>query len=170
MTLVTKSAKYDEKTLVDKEIYYKVGNGLKVLIILISCLGAYTVIMISEIYGPAIFITQFSSKETITYMSDIDLGSVNGFVIGSDGSPISGASVGIYMQMGLIDSTVKDADYSSSLVTGSDGSYVFTDIPSGGYKFVVTYPDNIVQTIDNYAIWPSSSSIFDIKTNLLLTE
>ena len=68
--------------------------------------------------------------------------------------------------MGLIDSAV----YFSSLVTKSDGSYVFTDVPSGVYKFEVTYPDNTVQTIDNYAVWPSSSSSYDIKANLLQFE
>lgn len=167
MTLVIKSAKHDEETLVDKEIYHKLNNGLKVLVILISCLGAYTVIMISELYGPDIFIFPFPSKETVTSTSDIDLGSVNGIVIGSDGSPINGASVSIYKQMGLIDSAVKNAGYFSSLVTKSDGSYVFTDVPSGVYKFEVTYPDNTVQTIDNYAVWPSSSSSYDIKANLL---
>jgi hypothetical protein len=170
MTLVIKSARHDKATPVDKEIYHKLNTGLKVLIILISCLGAYTVIMISELYGPTIFITPFSSKETVTSTSDIDLGSVNGIVIGSDGSPVNGASVVIYKQMGLIDSAVKNAGYSSSLVTNSDGSYVFTGVPSGVYKFEVTYPDNTVQKIDNYAVWPSSSSSYDIKANLLQTE
>ena len=175
MTLVIKSANHDEETLVDKEIYHKLNNGLKVLVILISCLGAYTVIMISELYGPDIFIFPFPSKETVTSTSDIYLGSVNGIVIGSDDSPINGASVSIYKQMGLIDSAVKNAGYFSSLVTKSDGSYVFTDAsnlyaPSGVYKFEVTYPDNTVQTIDNYAVWPSSSSSYDIKANLLQFE
>lgn len=41
MTLVIKSAKHDEETLIDKEIDHKLNNGLKVLVILISCLGAY---------------------------------------------------------------------------------------------------------------------------------
>jgi hypothetical protein len=170
LTLVIKSARHDEATLVDKEIHHKLNTGLKVLIILISCLGAYTVIMISELYGPTIFITPFSSKETVTSTSDIDLGSVNGIVIGSDGSPVNGASVVIYKQMGLIDSAVKNAGYSSSLVTNSDGSYIFKGVPSGVYKFEVTYPDNTVQTIDNYAVWPSSSSSYDIKANLLQFE
>ena len=170
MTLVIKSAKHDEETLVDKEIYHKLNNGLKFLVILISCLGAYTVIMISELYGPDIFIFPFPSKETVASTSDIDLGSVIGIVIGSDGSPINGASVSIYKQMGLIDSAVKNAGYFSSLVTKSDGSYIFTDVPSGVYKFEVTYPDNTVQTIDNYAVWPSSSSSYDIKANLLQFE
>ena len=170
MTLVTKSARHDEKMLVDKEISHKVNSGLTVLIILISCLGTYTVIMISELYGPTIFKTPFSFKETLTSTSDIDLGSVKGFVSGSDGSLVDGASVVVYKQMGLINSEVKDAGYSSSVVTNSDGSYVFTGLPSGVYRFEVTYPDNTIQTLDNYAVWPSSSSSYDIKANLFLTK
>jgi hypothetical protein len=154
--------------LVDKEIYHKLNTGLTVLII-ISCLGAFTVIMISELYGPPIFITPFSSKVTVTSLSDIDLGSVSGNVIGPDGSPVDGASVVIYKQMGLIDSAVKNAGYSSSVVTKFDGSFVFDGLPSGVYKFEVTYPDNTIQTLDSYAVWPSSSSSYDFKANLLLT-
>lgn len=170
MILVTKSAKHDEKMLVDKEIYHRLNTGLTVIVVLISCLGAFTVIMISELYGPTVSITPFSSKETVRSSSDIDLGSVNGFVIGSDGSPGDGASVVVYRQMGLIDSAVKNMGYSSSVVTNSDGSYVFAGLPSGVYKFEVTYPDNTIRTLDNYAVWPSSSSSYDIKANLLPTE
>jgi hypothetical protein len=168
MTLVTKSARHDEKMIVDKEIYHKLNTGLTVLVVLISCMGAFTVIMISELYGPTIFITPFSSKETVTSSSDVDLGSVNGFVIGSGDSP--GASVVVYKQMGLINSAVKNAGYSSSVVTNSDGSYVFSGLSSGVYNFEVTYPDNTIRTLDNYAVWPSSSSSYDIKANLLPTE
>ena len=164
MILATKSARHDEKLLVDKEIYHKLNIGLTVLIILISCLGAFTVIMM---YGPPIFLTPFSSKVTVTSLSDIDLGSVNGFIIGTDGSPVDGASVVVYKQMGLIDSAVKNAGYSSSVVTKFDGSYIFNGLPSGVYKFEVTYPDNTIQTLDNYAVWPSSSSSYDLKANLL---
>ena len=169
MTLATKSARHDEKMLVKREIYHKLSTGLTVLIILISCLGAFTAIMLSELYEPPIFVTPFSSKETVTSMSDRDLGSVSGFVIGSDGSPVDGASVVVYKQMGLIDSAVKTAGYSSSVVTKFDGSYIFYGLPSGVYKFEVTYPDNTIQTLDNYAVWPSSSSSYDLKTNPLLT-
>ena len=61
MTLVTKRARHDEKMLVDQEISHKLNTGLTVLIILISCLGAFTVIMISELYGPIIFMTPFKN-------------------------------------------------------------------------------------------------------------
>lgn len=167
MILATKSARHDEKLLVDKEIYHKLNIGLTVLIILISCLGAFTVVMISELYGPPIFLTPFSSKVTLTSLSDIDLGSVSGFIIGTDGSPVDGASVVVYKQMGLIDSAVKNAGYSSSVVTKFDGSYIFDGLPSGVYKFEVTYPDNTIQTLDNYAVWPSSSSSYDLEANFL---
>jgi hypothetical protein len=65
MTLVTKHTRHDEKMLVDQEISYKLNTGLTVLIILISCLGSFTVIIISELYGPIIFMAPFSSKETV---------------------------------------------------------------------------------------------------------
>jgi Carboxypeptidase regulatory-like domain len=170
MTLVTKPARHDEKMLVDQEISHKLNTGLTVLIILISCLGSFTVIMISELYGPIIFLAPFSSKETVTSTSDKDLGSVKGFVISSDSSPVDGASVVAYKQMELINSEVKNVGYSSSVVTNSDGSYLFTDLPSGVYKFEVIFPDNTIQKLDNYAVWPSSSSSYDIKENLLLTK
>jgi hypothetical protein len=126
--------------------------------------------MISELYGPIIFMAPFSFKETVTPTSDKDLGSVKGFVIGSDGSPVDGASVVAYNQMGLINSEVKNVGYSSSVVTNSDGSYLFTGLPSGVYKFEVIFPDNTIQKLDNYAVWPSSSSSYDIKENLLPTK
>ncbi|MGH9979879.1 MAG: carboxypeptidase-like regulatory domain-containing protein [Nitrososphaeraceae archaeon] len=170
MTLVTKSAKDDEKMLVDQEISHKLKTGSTVLVILINCLGAYTVIMISELYGPIISIAPISFKETVTSTPDIDLGSVKGLVIGSDGSPVDGTSVVAYKQMGLINSEVKNAGYSSSVVTKSDGSYLFTGLPSRVYKFEVTFSDNTIQILDNYAVWPSSSSSYDIKENLLLTK
>ena len=62
--------------------------------------------------------------------------------------------------MGLANSADKSTGYSTTFVTESDGSYSFNDLPSGVYKFTVTYPDGVVQTIDNYAVWPSSSSSY----------
>jgi Carboxypeptidase regulatory-like domain len=169
MTLVTKHARHVEKMLVDQEISHKLKTGSTVLIILISCLGSFTVIMISGLYGPNIFMAPFSFKETVTFTPDKDLGSVKGFVMNSDGLPVDGASVVAYKQMELFNSEVKNAGYSSSVVTNSDGSYLFNDLPSGVYKFEVTFPDNTIQKLDNYAVWPSSSSSYDIKENLLLT-
>jgi hypothetical protein len=106
-----------------------------------------------------------SSKETtvLLLIPAIDLGSVNGFVMGSDGSPVGGASVVVYKHMGLIDSANKSAGYSTSVITEPDGSYSFDGLSSGVYKFIVTYPDAVVQTIDNYAVWPSPSSSYIFK-------
>jgi Carboxypeptidase regulatory-like domain len=169
MTLVTKPARHDEKMLVDQEISHKLDTGLAVLIILISCLGAFTVIMTSERYGPNIFMAPFSIKETVTSTPD-NLGSVKGFVISSDDLPVEGASVVAYKQMELINSEVENVGYSSSVVTNSDGSYLFNNLPSGVYKFEVIFPDNAIQKLVNYAVWPSSSSSYDIKENLLMTK
>jgi hypothetical protein len=55
--------------------------------------------------------------------------------------------------------------YSSSAIADSDDSFVLDSLPSGVYKFTVTYPDNTVYTLDNYAVWPSSSSSYTIKAN-----
>ena len=83
--------------------------------------------------------------------------------MGSDGSPVAGASVLVYKHMGLIDSVDKNAGYSTSVMTKSDGAYLFDSLPSGVYKLIVTHPNGIVQTIDNYAVWPSSSSSYVFK-------
>jgi hypothetical protein len=109
-------------------------------------------------YEPTIFTSPFS-----TPLPAIDLGSVNGFVTSSDGSPVDGGSVIVYKHMGLIDSADKNAGYSASIITEADGSYSFDGLPSGVYKLTVTYPDAVVQTIDNYALWPSSSSSYVFK-------
>lgn len=96
-------------------------------------------------------------------MPAIDLGSVTGFVISSDGLPISGASVHVYKHTGLIDSADKNPGYSTSVIIKSDGSYSFDDLPSGVYKITVTHSDDVVRTIDNYAVWPSSSTSYIFK-------
>lgn len=89
-----------------------------------------------------------------------DLGSIMGFVRSSDGLPIEGASVVIYKHMGLIYSADRNAGYIEYVITESDGSYSFDGLPSGVYKLTVTYPDRVVQIIDNYAVWPSSGSSY----------
>ena len=67
--------------------------------------------------------------------------------------------------MGLAHSAEKNAGYSNFVVTESDGSFVLSDLPSGVYKITVTHPNGAIQTIDNYAVWPSSGSsyIFVVK-------
>lgn len=126
------------------------------LIFLAGCFGVGAIIA-STMYESNIFTNILSEKVVPTA---IDLGSVTGFVTSSDGLPISGASIQGYKHMGLANSADKSAGYSTSFVTESDGSYSFNSLPSGVYKFTVTYPDGVVQTIDNYAVWPSSSSSY----------
>ena len=99
-------------------------------------------------------------SEEVAPIPAIDLGNVNGLVTSSDGLPISGASVHVCKHTGLIDSADKNPGYSTSIIIKSDGSYSFNSLPSGVYKFTVTYPDGVVQTIDNYAVWPGSSSSY----------
>lgn len=63
--------------------------------------------------------------------------------------------------MPLMDSAERNAGFTLSVRTGSDGSYSFDSLPSGVYLFTVTYPNGAVQIIENYAVWPSSSSSYD---------
>ena len=74
--------------------------------------------------------------------------------------PIDGASIVAYKIMGLTNSAYKNAGYSTSAATESDGSFVLSNLPSGVYKIIVTHPTGAIQTIDNYAVWPSSASSY----------
>jgi hypothetical protein len=121
--------------------------------------------MISGAYGSTTLVTPFSSEEKAMYISTIDPESVNGFVISSDGLPVDGASVAAYKKMGFANSADKNPGYSNSVIVDSDGSFALEDLPSGVYKFTVTYPDNTVYILDNYAVWSSSSSSYTIKAN-----
>ncbi len=145
----------EEKKLLDKEHVRRLNTDTVNLVILTSCIGVVTAIMVSLIPG---FTPPSSSTETS--LSATDLGSVTGFVMSTDDVPIEGASVIIHKHMGLIYSADKNAGYIGYVLTESDGSYSFDDLPPGVYRFVVTYPDKVVQIIDNYAVWPGSSSSF----------
>ena len=147
-------------TLEIKEELHKLDIRFSILITIIGCLVLGTAIVVSMMFGPTVFTIPFYSEEKVTSIPIIDLGNVNGFVMSSDGLPVGGVSVHIYKHMGLIDSADKKAGYTISEITKSDGSYSFNDLPSGVYKFTVTYPDGTIQTIDNYAVWPSSSSSY----------
>jgi hypothetical protein len=165
MTLAIKSSRHNGYKSLDEELYHKINTRLTILVIIISCLGAFTAIIVSGAYGPITLVTPFSSEEKAMYIPTTDLGSVNGFVISSDGLPVDGASVVAYKKMGFANSADKKAGYSSSVIADSEGRYVLDSLPSGVYKFTVTYPDNTVYTLDNYAVWPSSSSSYSIKAN-----
>jgi carboxypeptidase family protein len=165
----------DLKSAYDKEFQHKLSSIIVTIIIII--LGAGIGI------GAAIAISTFITTTTSTSLplpsssssessEEIptpvtDLGSVNGFIISPSGLPVSGASLLVYKHMGLPGSADKNPGYSTSVVTDSDGAYLFSDLPSGLYKFTVTHPDGDVQTIDNYAIWPSSSSSYNFRANSL---
>jgi Carboxypeptidase regulatory-like domain len=144
-----------EKKLSDKELVHRLNTDTAILIVLTSCIGVATTIIVSLMPG---FTLPLSS--TVTSSLATDLGSIMGFVQTSDGLPVEGASVVIYKHMGLIYSADKNAGYIEYVITESDGSYSFDGLPSGVYRITVTYPDRVVQIVDNYAVWPSSGSSY----------
>lgn len=156
MTLATKSVH-------DKESQHKLSSIMTIIIILGTGLGIGVTIAISTFITTTPIALPQSSEEIPIPVTD--LGSVNGFVISSSGLPVSGASLLVYKHMGLTDSADKNPGYSSSVTTNSDGDYSLNELPSGIYKFMVTYPDGVVQIIDNYAVWPSSSSSYTFRAN-----
>jgi Carboxypeptidase regulatory-like domain len=153
MTLSAKPRHEEDKKLSDKELVRRLNFDTAILIILTSCIGVVTTIIVPLMPG---FTLPLSS--TGLSLPAADPGSAAGFVMSPDGVPIEGASVIIYKHMPLIYSVDKNAGYIDYVLTESDGSYYFDDLPSGVYRFTVTYPDGVVQIIDNYAVWPGSSS------------
>lgn len=153
MKLATRTSRHDEKKLVDTRI--------AVYVILISCFGIFTAIMISMLYGP--IIVTGPSLSPLSPPSYVDFGSADGFVMSSDGSPVAGATVQGYKHTALANSADKNVGYSTSVLTEVDGSYELSGLPSGVYKLTITIPDGAVQSIDNYAVWPSSSSSYNIS-------
>ena len=149
---------FDERRIVARDYTFVV-----ILMILAGSFGFATIVAIPTMYRLSFFTNPLSSEEVAPTIPNIDLGSVNGFVTSSDGLPMSGAIVHVYKHMGLIDSADKNPGYFTSVITKSDGSYSFDGLPSGVYKFTVKYSDDVVQTIDNYAVWPSSSSSYIFK-------
>ena len=177
MTLSIKH-QHDAKKLVEKISHRPdLNTAVAIFLTILSCLAVITLVVIFATYGSMLFTGPTAiptidpgftsnSREPLSLSSEemaatnVDLGSVNGFVMNSEGFPVDGALVAIYKHMGLAISADKSAGYSTSVMTESDGSYSFNSLPSGVYKFTVTYPDTVVQTIDNYAVSPSSSSSY----------
>ena len=149
---------FDERRIIARDYTIVV-----ILMILAGSFGFSTIVAIPAMYRSSFFTNPLSSEEVAPALPNIDLGSVNGFVMSSDDLPVDGASVAVYKHTGLIDSADMNAGHSTSVITDSDGSYSFDGLPSGVYKFIVTYPDSTIQTIDNYAVWPSSSSSYVFK-------
>jgi len=173
-------SQYDPK-LVKKESHHPdLKTTALILTILFSCLGVTILIVIFAMYGSMLFkspmpipaidlgflgpsrgsLSTAGDIASTTPIPSVDLGNVNGFVTSSDGLPIPGASILVYKHIALPSSADKNVGYSTSVRTEPDGSYSLGGLPSGVYKFTVTYPDSFVQTIDNYAVWPSSSSLY----------
>ncbi len=94
--------------------------------------------------------------------SSIDFGTLEGKVLGPTGLPAVGASVIAEKDLGVITSVVKEGGYTANSFVKIDGTYS-VKVPSGVYKITVAFPDGTNQIIENYAIWPSSSSSFDFK-------
>jgi carboxypeptidase family protein len=158
---MTLDTQHNEKKLVDKELYHRLNKQVTIFIILISCLGSATATLISIPHGSSTFITPFSSfSESTSSPLTRDHGSVSGFVTSSDSMPVDGASIVAYKSIGLVNSADKNAGYFASVATEPDGSFVLSDLPSGVYKITVTHPTGAIQTINNYAVWPSSASSY----------
>jgi hypothetical protein len=152
MILSIKPRYKEEKKLSDKELVHRLNTDTVILIVLTSCIGVATAIIVSLMPG---FTPPPSSTETS--LPTTDLGSVSGFVMSSE---LYQNSVVIYKHIGMIYSVDKNADYIDYVLTESDGSYSFDGLPSGVYRFTVTYSDRVVRIIDNYAVWPGSSSSY----------
>jgi hypothetical protein len=155
---MTQATRHNGKKL-EKELYQKLNRQVTIFIILIGCLGAATATLIAITYGSSTLMTQFSSELTASPLSR-DLGSISGFVTSSDSIPVEGASIVAYKNMELVNSADKNPGYSAAIPTEFDGSFVLSDLPSGVYKITVTHPNGAIQTIDNYAVWPSSGSSY----------
>jgi hypothetical protein len=64
--------------------------------------------------------------------------------------------------LGVITSIVKEGGYTANSFVTADGSYSL-NVPSGVYKITVAFPDGTNQMVENYVIWPSSSSSYGFQ-------
>jgi hypothetical protein len=102
-----------------------------------------------------------SSVHTQADLPRSDLGQLSGSVTDRGGQPIEDASIVIYMYGGLISSVDKQGGYTTITSSDKQGMYSFGALPSGVYNIKITNLNEIVSTIDNYAVWPSSSLSFN---------
>lgn len=94
--------------------------------------------------------------------TSIDFGTLEGKVLGPTGLPAIGASVIAQKELGVITSIVKEGGFTANSSVTADGAYSF-NVPSGIYKITMAFPDGTNQMVENYAIWPSSSSAYDFQ-------
>jgi hypothetical protein len=94
--------------------------------------------------------------------TSIDFGTLEGKVLGPTGLPAIGASVIAQKELGVITSIVKEGGFTGNSSVTADRSYSF-NVPSSIYKITVAFPDGTNQMVENYAIWPSSSSSYDFQ-------
>lgn len=169
MTLVTshdRSLRYQEDKIFANALVLVLICSIGMVILTVSFMPGGLISSLLSYYGERI--GEPSAVPLSTTPSDVpnaDTGEVSGFVTGSGGSPVEGASIVIYKIAPLIDSFEKKVGYTTYATTNDDGSYSFSDLPSGVYKVTVMYRDDSVHVIENYAVWPSSSSSYNFVTH-----
>jgi hypothetical protein len=106
--------------------------------------------------------SELSTSLTSVHVPPSDIGIMDGKVLGPTGLPAIGASVIAHKELGVINSAVKEGGFTANSFVTVDGTYSLK-MPSGIYRITVAFPDGSNQIIENYAIWPSSSSSYDFK-------
>ncbi len=102
-----------------------------------------------------------SSVPMQTESPKTDIAQLRGSVTDESGQPIEDASIAMYKSGGMISSADKQGGFTRFTSSDKYGMHSFGALPSGVYDTKITYPDEIVSTIENYAVWPSSSSSFN---------
>lgn len=143
---------------------YLINNSLKTAIcILIATAGVASLVNLvvnGDIIMPnaGMFLPPISSilKQTSDY------GTINGAVTSqSAAAAINGGSITVYKVVGLVDSLEKSAGYTETSVISPAGHFMFK-LPSGVYRIIAVYADGKDQSIENYAVWPSSHTSLNL--------